>query len=62
MSQVLKNKKIIHLPNGIENKPFKKVKSKMYEEIKEKQKQKFCVGYVGTNGIPNGVETLVLAV
>ena len=33
----------------------------MYEEIKEKQKQKFCVGYVGTNGIPNGVETLVLA-
>ena len=56
-----KNKKIIHLPNGIENKPFKKVRSKVYEEIKEKQKEKFCVGYVGTNGVPNGVETLVLA-
>jgi glycosyltransferase involved in cell wall biosynthesis len=54
-------KKIVYLPNGIENIAYPDVQSDIFELIKNKQANKFTIGYVGTNGVPNGVETLVLA-
>ena len=57
----IKDKHSFHSPNGIENKEYPNIYSSVFEEIKEKQSTKFVVGYAGSIGTPNGVETLVEA-
>ncbi len=56
-----KNKKVFHLPNGIENKRSKMIDSDVSRKLHEIQKGKFVVGYAGSIGSANWVESLILA-
>ena len=55
------NKQSFHSPNGIENIQYPDIFSPVFEEIKERQGSCFVVGYAGSIGTPNGVETLLEA-
>ena len=57
----VKRKSSFHSPNGIENTKYPNLFSEVFEEIKIKQAQRFVVGYAGSIGTPNGVETLIEA-
>ena len=57
----IKDKQSFHSPNGIENTEYPNIFSPVFEKIKKKQSSKFVVGYAGSIGTPNGVETLVEA-